>query len=96
MVKWGGAVEGTAQSIIDDAEGIERESRPLKPVSEAELFLHEELKGGPRPVRELIELAKNQVNISERTLQRAKEKMGIQAVKTGMNEGWVWSYPFKL
>jgi len=93
-VKWEAAVEGTAQSIIDDAEGIERESRPLNRVSEAELFLHEELKNGPRNARQLIELAKNQLNISERTLQRAKEKMGIQAVKTGMNEGWVWQYPF--
>jgi len=68
----------------------------LNRVSEAEQFLHEELKNSPRNARELIELAKNQLNISERTLQRAKEKMGIQAVKTGMNEGWVWTYPFKL
>jgi putative DNA primase/helicase len=96
VVRWGVAVEGTAQNIIDDAEGVGRESRPLNRVSEAEQFLHEELKNSPRNARELIELAKNQLNISERTLQRAKEKMGIQAVKTGMNEGWVWTYPFKL
>jgi hypothetical protein len=56
--------------------------------------LHEELKNGPRPVRELIELAKNQVNLSERTLQRAKERLGIVATKAGFGDGWVWQYPF--
>jgi hypothetical protein len=33
----------------------------------------------------LIELVKNQVNISERTLQRAKERVGIVATKTGFD-----------
>jgi RecA-family ATPase len=94
VVRWGVAVEGTAQNIIDDAEGVERESRPLNRISEAEQFLHEELKNGPRPVRELIELAKNQVNLSERTLQRAKERLGIVATKAGFGDGWVWQFPF--
>jgi hypothetical protein len=42
VVKWGAAVEGTAQSIIDDAEGIERTGKPMNKVGEAETFLHED------------------------------------------------------
>jgi hypothetical protein len=51
MVKWGAAVEGMAQSIIDDVEGIERTGKPMNRVGEAETFLHEELKNGPRAAR---------------------------------------------
>lgn len=95
-VHWGRAVDGTAQTILDDAEGIERETRPVNRVGEGEKFLHEELKDGPRNARELIELAKSQLGISERTLQRAKERIGIVATKSGYRDGWVWQYPFVL
>jgi hypothetical protein len=57
VVRWGAAVEGTAQSIIDYAEGIERTGKPMNKAGEAETFLHEESKDGPRAAGEMIELA---------------------------------------
>ena len=94
-VKWGAAVEGTAQSIIDDAEGIERTSKPMNKVGEAETFLHEELRNGPRAAREMIELAR-QLGIHPKTLERAREKRGIVTSKAGKDAGWMWHYPFAL
>jgi hypothetical protein len=29
-------------------------------------------------------------------LQRAKNKLGVKAVKLGMSEGWTWSCPPKM
>jgi hypothetical protein len=95
VVKWGAAVEGTAQSIIDDAEGIERTGKPMNKVGEAETFLHEELKNGPRAAREMIELAR-QLGIHPKTLERAREKRGIVTSKAGKDAGWMWHYPFTL
>jgi hypothetical protein len=96
MVNWGAAVEGTAQSIIDDAEGIDRAGKPMNKVGGAETFLHAELKNGPRPARELIELAKNQLGISEKTLRTAQHELGIVASKAGYQGLWLWSFPFTL
>jgi hypothetical protein len=95
MVKWGAAVDGTAQSIIDDAEGIEREGKPMNKVGEAETFLHEELKNGARAAWEMIELAR-QLGIGVKTLERAREKRGIVTSKAGKDAGWMWHYPFTL
>ncbi len=87
--------EGTAQSIIDDAEGIERTGKPMNKVGEAETFLHEELKNGPRAAREMIELAR-QLGIGVKSLERAREKRGIVTSKAGKDAGWMWHYPFTL
>jgi putative DNA primase/helicase len=95
VVKWGAAVEGTAQSIIDDAEGIERTGKPMNQVGEADTFLHEELKDGPRAAREMIELAR-QLGIGVKSLERAREKRGIVTSKAGKDAGWMWHYPFTL
>uniref|UniRef100_E6QL81 Uncharacterized protein n=1 Tax=mine drainage metagenome TaxID=410659 RepID=E6QL81_9ZZZZ len=95
VVRWGAAVEGTAQSIIDDAEGIERTGKPMNKVGEAETFLHEELKNGPRAAREIIELAR-QLGIVVETLERARDKRGIVTSKAGKDAGWMWHYPFAL
>jgi hypothetical protein len=87
--------QGTAQSIIDDAEAIERTGMPMNNVGEAETFLHEELKNGPRGAREMIELAR-QLGISVKTWERAREKRGIVTSKTRKDAGWIWRYPFTL
>ena len=70
------------------------DSQPQR--KEAKAFLHEELKRGPRPARELIELAKNQLGISEKTLRTAQHELGIVASKAGFSAGWLWSFPFTL
>jgi hypothetical protein len=61
-------------------------------VAEAETFLHEELKNGPRAEREMIELAR-QLGIHPKTLERAREKRGIVTSKAGKDAGWIWHYP---
>jgi hypothetical protein len=40
VVRWGAAVKGTAQSIIDDAEGIKHTGKPMNKVGEAGTFLN--------------------------------------------------------
>lgn len=54
------------------------------------------MKNGPRPARELIELAKNQLGISEKTLRTAQHELGIVASKAGYQGVWNWSFPFVL
>lgn len=70
------------------AEGIERDGKPMNKVGEAETFLHEELKNGPRAAREMIELAR-QLGIGVKTLERAREKRGIVTSKAGKDAGWM-------
>lgn len=60
------------------------------------MFLHSELKNGARPARELIELAKNQCGISEKTLRRAKEQLHVTSELGAYQGQWMWSYPFGL
>ena len=72
VVKWGAAVEGTTQSIIDDAEGIQRAGKLINKLGEVETFLLEELKNGQSAPREMIELVR-QLGIHPKTLERARE-----------------------
>jgi hypothetical protein len=61
-------------------------------VEEAIAFLRAEIEHGPIPARDLVERAKRDFGINERSLQRAREKMGIGATKAGYQGAWVWSY----
>jgi putative DNA primase/helicase len=58
------------------------------------VFLHAELKDGPVQARDLLMRAKKDFGLTERTLQCAKDKLGIVVTKSGFNGGWVWGYPF--
>jgi hypothetical protein len=90
-VVWGSAVEGNARSILSGIEGEGNENKPINRVEEAMQFLQAEIAHGPIPARELIERAKRDFGINERSLQRAREKMGIVATKAGYQGAWVWS-----
>jgi hypothetical protein len=50
------------------------------------------LKDGPVDAKEGEEAAKAN-GISGRTLDRARDKLGITATKAGYEEGWQWSLP---
>jgi putative DNA primase/helicase len=91
-VVWGTAVQGSAKSILNEVEGEEAERKPLNRVEEAEHFLRAELANGPVPARDLIERAKRDLAMNERSLQRARERLGIVATKAGYQGAWVWSY----
>jgi hypothetical protein len=92
-IVWGAAIQGSSRDILATVETGDGPKHPQPQRNEAKAFLHEELKNGPRPARELIELAKNQLGISADTLRTAKDEMGIVASKAGFNAGWQWAYP---
>ena len=90
-VVWGGSINGSSRDILAIVE--HSEESPQGSVKEAKHFLIEELKAAPRRAKELMELAK-QAGINEKTLQRARQQLGIETSKDGMGGGWVWSRPF--
>jgi KaiC/GvpD/RAD55 family RecA-like ATPase len=59
---------------------------------EAVEFLQEELSLGARPAKE-IDKARRDAGISERTLRRARESLGIKPQKNGLNGAWTWELP---
>lgn len=88
-----GAVEGDARAILDAAEAqADPEERGAR--AEAEAFLRDALTGGPMPAKQLHADAKGS-GIAERTLWRAKSKLGVVAVKEAMSGGWHWRLPTK-
>ncbi|MEP3298974.1 MAG: AAA family ATPase [Pseudoruegeria sp.] len=63
-----------------------------RPKDAAEEFLKRELRDGPRKAKEMLALA-DLVGISERTLARARTRIGV---KSEQKRGhWIWSLPSK-
>lgn len=91
-VVWGSAIQGNAREILSSVEGEEGERKPINRVEEAVHFLQTEVANGPVPARDLIERAKRDFGINERSLQRARDRMDIVATKSGFQGAWVWSY----
>ena len=77
-------IEAERNHITDDAQGIERDGKPINKVGEAETSLHGELKNGPRAAREMIELARQLC-----MHPKAREKRGSVISKAGENAGWM-------
>ncbi|HVT17865.1 MAG TPA: AAA family ATPase [Thermoanaerobaculia bacterium] len=61
---------------------------------EAREFLRTALGGAARPAREVVAAAR-EAGIAERTLKRAKQKEGVEALRRGFGEGsvWMWRLP---
>jgi hypothetical protein len=57
-------------------------------------WLRETLSDGPVRASSIFEQA-NAAGISNATLKRAKNALGVKATKLGMSEGWAWSLPPK-
>ncbi|HMH12102.1 MAG TPA: hypothetical protein VK578_03250 [Edaphobacter sp.] len=95
-VVWGEALEGSSRSILADAEGVEAD-RHGKKMEEARNFLHNALGNGPVPVIEVKAQARN-AGIASVTLQRAKESMNVESVKSkgDFTGGWDWFLPVQL
>jgi putative DNA primase/helicase len=81
----------TPQEILRDQESVKRKS-----VRDAAAeFLKEVLKKGPRPQSEIKELAKDE-HFSWRTVEYAKDELGIEAEKEKIKKGkWFWKLPDK-
>jgi hypothetical protein len=88
-VAWGEAVEGSARALLARAEasGSQDDAPALE---EACAFLAELLAAGPVAAAKVQEEAEA-LGIAEKTLRRARKKLGLSVTKIGMEGGWVWS-----
>lgn len=90
-IRWGEAVEGSAETILADIERADGE-RPVSATQEACSFLEETLQAGPVAINALMALAEERC-ISSASLRRAQKQLGIRSHKTGMQGGWAWELP---
>lgn len=89
--EWAGTSTVTAEDM-DAPDDPEARSK----VQEAIEFLREELADGPRLGEELIREARKQLDISDRTLKRAKAILGVESYRErgrGNRGQWYWSLP---
>jgi hypothetical protein len=63
-------------------------------LAEAVAYLDGALADGPRPVRE-VKAEAEESGITEQTLIRAKQKLGVDSVKLDFGSGWAWGSPEK-
>jgi len=61
-------------------------------VDEAADFLCSELGDGPRPASDVVKAARG-AGIAEKTLRRAKDRLGVKSEKGGFGAGWSWRLP---
>lgn len=86
-VLWGEKIDGSAREILADVERIESEESCEK--EDAEQFLISLLANGQVPVKQVKADAAG-AGHAWRTVERAKKSLGVEAVKVGLKEGWVW------
>lgn len=89
---WTGVSDLTAARILaSDSDDEMRGS-----ISEAMDFISEMLAAGPQPTN-TIKAAARQAGISNATLNRAKGRLGVRAIKSGQpgtdRQHWVWQLP---
>ncbi|MGV8842673.1 MAG: AAA family ATPase [Pseudomonas sp.] len=90
-IRWGGAVEGSAETILADIERTGG-ARPASATQEACSFLEATLQAGPVAITALQSLAE-ETCISWASVRRAQKQLGIRSCKMGMQGGWVWELP---
>jgi putative DNA primase/helicase len=64
--------------------------RPPAERDSAKALLQKMLADGPMPMKDILEAALAEKNISKRTLYRAKDELGIEAIKDGPGGTWRW------
>ncbi|MGJ0512405.1 AAA family ATPase [Methylocystis sp.] len=86
VARFGAALTGSAQAILNEAEGVVDEGGGSA-LAAAEAFLREKLKDGPVSVSE-IKAHAGAEGIAWRTIERAKGRVDVAAVKVG--RAWSW------
>ena len=92
VLSWeAGTVQRTADEVLA-TQPVGAEERGAR--AEAKEFLRSLLRDGPVPVKHVLRQAKD-AGISEKTLRRAKDELGVPTLKsTSSFEGnWSWSLP---
>ncbi len=84
-----GAVTITATEAMRAASG---DSGERSAVSDATEWLTELLESGSMRTKDVEAEAKG-AGLSWRTVRRAKDSLGVKAVKDGINGGWLWRLP---
>jgi putative DNA primase/helicase len=86
-VAWGEALEGSATELLAVAETANDGTR-----QDAASFLRKVLSNGPRAAKDVFTEAAS-AGFSKDAMNRAKRKLGVATVKTGMDGGWTWRLP---
>jgi hypothetical protein len=81
------AVSVTADELMQPAA-----TQKVSAVDEAAEWLQGVLADGPRSSSDIFGQAEAE-GFSERTVKRAKKKLGIETAKAGMSGGWCWQLP---
>jgi hypothetical protein len=88
-IVWCGKAVGVSSAEVLSTPEPERDSA----IAEAVAWLREELARGPVESTTLLKQAEKELGISERTLQRARVRLGAVTKKESFSGGWVWSLP---
>jgi len=88
QVVWDGVSDHTSSTLLAVQVGDEERSA----VDEAGDFLRDVLASGPVAARD-VEKAARDAGVQPRTLRRAKERLKIRSVKSGMGASWSWVLP---
>lgn len=83
--------EGQVDMSVEDLFAHQDEDRSA--LDEAKQFLHDALFEGPKPGKEVQREAR-EAGVAERTLWRAKSRLGVKAKKEGAG-GWFWVLPLQ-
>jgi putative DNA primase/helicase len=86
-VLWGDKIEGSARDILAEVERADNEVTSER--ADAEQFLISLLASGPASVKQ-VKADSAGAGHAWRTIERAKKSLGVEAVKVGLKEGWVW------
>jgi putative DNA primase/helicase len=91
-VAWGATLEGSSREILSTVE--EPEADDTSKMGQAKRFILEALSSGPVESKELAKTAREGFGISERTLRRAGEALGIKPKHEPLWGGkWSWALP---
>lgn len=89
-VRWLDVLEGSARTLLGDAEAEQDEERST--LGEATDWLFSELTAGPCTAKSLQVEAKA-AGIAWRTVERAKATLKVKSVKSGYSGEWRWELP---
>jgi putative DNA primase/helicase len=89
-IAWGQPVEGSAQELFTDREGLFDIQLLKSAKGKAEEFLIDLLRTGPAPVK-YIESQADAAGLAWRTVRRASDELRVQ--KSKLQDGFYWSIP---
>lgn len=91
-VAWAGVIEGSARELLAQAEAAPADAEPGGAIGDAVAFLRGLLEDGPVPTKQVQDDADG-AGYSWATIRRAAQVLKVEARKTSMRGGWVWTLP---